>query len=337
METAASAQRVSMEEITGLAKRRGFLFQSSEIYGGLNGFWDYGPLGATLKRNVKDAWWRDTVELRDDVVAFDSSIIMHPMVWKASGHVDAFHDVMVDCKVCKHRFRLDQLTDRAQCRDCGTKDSFTEPRNFNLMMRTSVGPVEDTSAQVYLRPETAQGIFVNFKNIYQTARKRPPFGVAQIGKSFRNEITPGNFTFRLREFEQAELEYFVPDDGNDMAAFTQWVERRRGWYAQYGIDSDRLRFHELKESERPHYAKAGIDVEYLFPWGWGELLSLLLEGWRTAVGSGLKPGGQRGCDAPSERPPRRSSGRRSSRRPWCSRRGWRGRFSPPRRSASARR
>jgi len=198
VETAASAQRVSMEEITALAKRRGFVFQSSEIYGGINGFWDYGPLGAVLKRNVKDAWWRDTVELRNDVVAFDSSIVMHPQVWKASGHVDAFHDVMVDCKVCKHRFRADHLANRTQCPDCGSRDSFTEPRNFNLMMRTSIGPMEDTSAAAYLRPETAQGIFVNFKNIYQSARKRPPFGVAQIGKSFRNEITPGNFTYRSR-------------------------------------------------------------------------------------------------------------------------------------------
>ena len=273
METAASPQRVSMEEITALAKRRGFIFQSSEIYGGINGFWDYGPLGAVLKRNVKDAWWRDTVELRDDVVAFDSSIVMHPLVWQASGHVEAFHDVLVDCKVCKHRFRLDQLKDPTQCPDCGSKDSFTQPRNFNLMMRTFVGPMEDTSAVAYLRPETAQGIFVNFKNIYQTARKRPPFGVAQIGKSFRNEITPGNFTFRLREFEQAELEYFVPDDGKDMEVFREWVERRKAWYAQYGIDSERLRFYELSEAERPHYAKAGIDVEYLFPWGWGELES----------------------------------------------------------------
>ena len=168
METAATEKRVTMEEITALAKRRGFIFQSSEIYGGINGFWDYGPLGAVLKRNVKDAWWRDTVELRDDVVAFDSSIVMHPLVWKASGHVDAFHDVMIDCKVCKHRFRADHLNDRSQCPDCGSKDSFTEPRNFNLMMRTSVGPMEDTSAVAYLRPETAQGIFVNFKNIYQT-------------------------------------------------------------------------------------------------------------------------------------------------------------------------
>jgi len=278
METAPSTQRVGMDEISALAKRRGFIFQSSEIYGGLGGFWDYGPLGAVLKRNVKDAWWRDTVELRDDVVAFDSSIVMHPSVWKASGHVDAFHDVMVDCKVCKHRFRLDHLKDRSQCPDCGSKDSLTPPRNFNLMMRTSVGPMEDTSAAAYLRPETAQGIFVNFKNIYQTARKRPPFGVAQIGKSFRNEITPGNFTYRSREFEQAELEYFVPDDGNDMEAFRQWVDRRKAWYAHYGVDSERLRFYELTESERPHYAKAGVDVEYLFPWGWGELESIAHRG-----------------------------------------------------------
>jgi glycyl-tRNA synthetase len=277
METAPQ-QRVTMEEIVALAKRRGFIFQSSEIYGGIAGFWDYGPLGAVLKRNVRDAWWRDTVELRDDVVAFDSSIVMHPSVWKASGHVDAFHDMMIDCKVCKRRFRLDHLNDAARCPDCGSRDSFTEPRRFNLMMKTFVGPMEDTSAQAYLRPETAQGIFVNFKNIYQTARKRPPFGVAQIGKSFRNEITPGNFTFRVREFEQAELEYFVPDDGKDLLAFQEWVERRKAWYASYGIKPERLRFYELKPEERPHYAKAGIDVEYLFPWGWGELESIAHRG-----------------------------------------------------------
>ena len=185
---------------------------------------------------------------------------------------------MIDCKVCKHRFRADHLKDRSQCPDCGSKDSFTEPRNFNLMMRTSIGPMEDTSSVAYLRPETAQGIFVNFKNIYQSARKRPPFGVAQIGKSFRNEITPGNFTFRVREFEQAELEYFVPDDGTDMETFRAWVERRKNWYASYGIASERLRFYELTDSERPHYAKAGIDVEYLFPWGWGELESIAHRG-----------------------------------------------------------
>ncbi|HET9029430.1 MAG TPA: glycine--tRNA ligase [Candidatus Aquilonibacter sp.] len=269
---------VAMDEITALAKRRGFIFQSSEIYGGIGGFYDYGPLGAVLKRNVKDAWWRDTVELRDDVVAFDSSIVMHPLVWKASGHVDAFHDRMVDCKVCKHRFRLDHLKSTEQCPDCGSKNSFTEPRNFNLMLKTSVGPMEDTASAAYLRPETAQGIFVNFKNIYQTARKKPPFGVAQIGKSFRNEITPGNFTFRQREFEQAELEYFVPDDGHDLEAFKEWVERRKNWYAGYNIKADRLRFYELTPDERPHYAKAGIDVEYLFPWGWGELESIAHRG-----------------------------------------------------------
>ena len=278
METQTPQNLVSMDEITALAKRRGFIFQSSEIYGGLNGFWDYGPLGAVLKRNVKNAWWRETVELRDDVVAFDSSIIMHPDVWKASGHIDAFHDKLVDCKVCKHRFRYDHLKDKHQCPDCGSKDSFTEPRNFNLMMKTQVGPMEDTASLAYLRPETAQGIFVNFKNVYQTARKRPPFGIAQIGKSFRNEITPGNFTFRVREFEQAELEYFVPDDGKDLDAFHEWVERRKAWYSLYGVKRDRLRFYELTPQERPHYAKAGIDVEYLFPWGWGELESIAHRG-----------------------------------------------------------
>ena len=278
MEITPPQSPVTMDEITALAKRRGFIFQSSEIYGGLNGFWDYGPMGAVLKRNVKEAWWRENVLLRDDVVAFDSSIIMHPLVWKASGHIDVFHDKLVDCKVCKHRFRLDHLKDVHQCPDCGSKDSFTEPRNFNLMMKTQVGPMEDTASVAYLRPETAQGIFVNFKNVYQTTRKRPPFGIAQIGKAFRNEITPGNFTFRLREFEQAELEYFVPDDGKDLEAFQGWVERRKAWYSQYGVKADRLRFYELTADERPHYAKAGIDVEYLFPWGWGELESIAHRG-----------------------------------------------------------
>ncbi len=278
MDMAASESRVTMDEITALAKRRGFIFQSSEIYGGLNGFYDYGPLGAILKRNVKNAWWRDTVELRDDVVGFDSSIIMHPLTWKASGHLDAFHDKLVDCRVCKHRFRFDHLKDPNQCPDCGSKQSFTEPRNFNLMMKTQVGPMEDSASTAYLRPETAQGIFVNFKNVYQTARKRPPFGIAQIGKSFRNEITPGNFTYRVREFEQAELEYFVPDDGKDLEVFREWVDRRKNWYASYGIKADRLRFYELTEKERPHYAKAGVDVEYLFPWGWGELESIAHRG-----------------------------------------------------------
>jgi len=278
MDRESAGAQASMEEIAALAKRRGFIFQSSEIYGGIGGFYDYGPLGAILKSNVKKAWWRDMVELRDDVVPFDSSIIMHPTTWEASGHLEAFNDRMVDCKVCKHRFRADQLKSREQCPDCGSKNSFTEERNFNLMLRTFVGPMEDSAAMTYLRPETAQGIFVNFKNVYQSARKRPPFGIAQIGKAFRNEITPGNFTYRLREFEQAELEYFVPDDGQDLKRFEEWVQLRKGWYSKYGINSERLRFYELTADERPHYAKAGIDVEYLFPWGWGELESIAHRG-----------------------------------------------------------
>jgi glycyl-tRNA synthetase len=267
-----------MDEIAALAKRRGFIFQSSEIYGGIGGFFDYGPLGAVLKRNVKDAWWREMVELRDDIVAFDASIIMHPNTWVASGHVAAFHDKLVDCKNCKHRFRADHLPSLAQCPDCGMRDTLTEPRNFNLMMQTAIGPMEDSASRAYLRPETAQGIFVNFKNIYQSARKKPPFGIAQIGKSFRNEITPGNFTFRVREFEQAELEYFVPNDGKDMACYEEWVAARKKWYSDYGVREERLRFYELKPEERPHYAKAGTDVEYLFPWGWGELESIAHRG-----------------------------------------------------------
>jgi len=277
-ESSPQQPRVSMEEIAALAKRRGFMFGSSEIYGGIGGFFDYGPLGAILKRNVKNAWWRATVELRDDVVAFDSSIIMHPQTWVASGHVAAFHDKLVDCRNCKHRFRADHIPTPGKCPDCGMTGTLTEPRDFNLMLKTSVGPMEDSAAMAYLRPETAQGIFVNFKNIYQTARKRPPFGIAQIGKSFRNEITPGNFTYRMREFEQAELEYFVPDDGNDVACYEAWVAARKQWYADYGVRPERLRFYELLPHERPHYAKAGTDVEYLFPWGWGELESIAHRG-----------------------------------------------------------
>ncbi len=278
-ETAAGPKpHVTLEEITALAKRRGFIFQSSEIYGGIGGFFDYGPLGAVLKRNVKDAWWRATVELRDDVVAFDSSIVMHPQTWVASGHVAAFHDKLVDCRNCKHRFRADHLPSLEKCPDCGLTGTLTEPRNFSLMMQTQVGAMEDAESVAYLRPETAQGIFVNFKNIYQSARKKPPFGIAQIGKSFRNEITPRYFTFRQREFEQAELEYFVPDDGNDLAVYEEWVRARKQWYSDYGVRPERLRFYELTPEERPHYAKAGTDVEYLFPWGWGELESIAHRG-----------------------------------------------------------
>jgi glycyl-tRNA synthetase len=278
-ETASDLKpHVTLEEITALAKRRGFIFQSSEIYGGIGGFFDYGPLGAILKRNVKNAWWREIVELRDDVVAFDSSIVMHPQTWVASGHVASFHDKLVDCRNCKHRFRADHLPSLDKCPDCGMTGTLTEPRNFSLMMKTQVGAMEDADSVAYLRPETAQGMFVNFKNIYQAARKKPPFGIAQIGKSFRNEITPRYFTFRTREFEQAELEYFVPDDGNDLAAYEEWVRARKQWYSDYGVRPERLRFYELTPEERPHYAKAGTDVEYLFPWGWGELESIAHRG-----------------------------------------------------------
>ncbi len=278
MTETATKPHVSLEEITALAKRRGFIFQSSEIYGGIGGFFDYGPLGAVLKRNVKNAWWRETVELRDDVVAFDSSIIMHPNTWVASGHVAQFHDKLVDCRNCKHRFRADHLPSLDKCPDCGMTGTLTEPRNFSLMMQTQVGAMEDAESRAYLRPETAQGIFVNFKNIYQAARKKPPFGIAQIGKSFRNEITPRYFTFRQREFEQAELEFFVPNDGTDLRWYDEWVQARKKWYSDYGVRPERLRFYELTAEERPHYAKAGTDVEYLFPWGWGELESIAHRG-----------------------------------------------------------
>jgi glycyl-tRNA synthetase len=274
----ANAAPVTMDDITALAKRRGFIFPSSEIYGGIAGFYDYGPLGAVLKRNVRDAWWRENVLLRDDVVPFDSSIIMHPLVWKASGHLDVFSDKMIDCRHCKHRFRADHLESLEQCPNCGMRGTLTEPRDFNLMLRTNVGPMEDSASVAYLRPETAQGIFVNFKNIYQSARRRPPFGVAQVGKSFRNEITPGNLTFRTREFDQMELEYFVPHDGTDMRCYHEWVAARRGWYTQYGVRPEKLRFHELTAEERPHYAVACTDVEYEFPWGWGELESIAHRG-----------------------------------------------------------
>jgi len=274
----ASAVNVTLDEIAALAKRRGFIFPSSEIYGGIGGFFDYGPLGSILKRNVKNAWWREIVELRDDVVGFDSSIVMHPNTWVASGHVAVFHDKLVDCRNCKHRFRADHLASLAKCPNCGMTGTLTEPRDFNLMMSTRVGPAEDSASLAYLRPETAQGMFVNFKNVYQSSRKRPPFGIAQIGKSFRNEITPGNFTFRQREFEQAELEYFVPDDGHDLETYERWVAERTRWYSNYGVRADRLRACELTAAERPHYAKAGTDVEYLFPWGWGELESIAHRG-----------------------------------------------------------
>jgi len=257
----------TMEKIVSLAKRRGFIFQSSEIYGGLNSCWDYGPLGVELKNNVKRAWWRRMVQARDDMVGQDASILMHPRVWEASGHLEGFTDPLVDCKQCRQRFRADHITTDT-CPECGGE--LTEPRNFNLMFKTFMGPVEDQAAVVYLRPETAQGIFVNFNNILTTTRKRLPFGVAQIGKSFRNEITPGNFTFRTREFEQMEIEYFVKP-GTDEEHFHKWVEVRYNWYKELGINPDRLRLRPHEPEELAHYAKACIDIEYYFPMGWSEL------------------------------------------------------------------
>jgi glycyl-tRNA synthetase len=259
-----------MDRVVNLAKRRGLVFPSSDIYGGFRSTWDYGPLGVLLKRNVKDAWWRSMVQLRDDVVGLDSAILMAPKVWEASGHVATFTDPLVDCRSCRERFRADQLPDSGACPNCGAKDSFTEARHFNLMFKTFVGPVENDTSVAYLRPETAQGIFVNFKNVQTTTRKKPPFGIAQLGKSFRNEITPGNFIFRTREFEQMEMEYFVPPD---QAAkwFEYWVAERYRWYLDLGIPADKLRVRAHDAEELSHYSAETSDVEFAFPWGWGEL------------------------------------------------------------------
>lgn len=257
-----------MEKIVSLAKRRGFIFQSSEIYGGLNSCWDYGPIGIELKRNVKDAWWDFMVHRRDDVEGLDCSILMAPQVWEASGHLKNFTDPLVDCKVCKKRWRQDKLEDPTKCPDCGGE--LTEARNFNLMFKTFMGPVEDSGAVIYMRPETAQGMFVNFKNVQISSRQKPPFGIAQMGKSFRNEITPGNFTFRTREFEQMEMEFFIPPE-EDEKWYEYWKETRKKWYLMYGMREDHLRLREHEKSELAHYAKACADVEFLYPWGWDEL------------------------------------------------------------------
>ena len=262
-----STSQVDMGKIVSLCKRRGIIFQSSEIYGGLGSVWDYGPLGVELKRNVKDAWWRATVHHRDDVVGLDSAILMHSKVWEASGHLDNFTDPLVECKECHLRWRADNLND-GRCPNCGGE--VTEPRRFNLMFKTFMGPVEDDASVVYLRPETAQGIFVQFENILNSTRKRLPFGVAQIGKAFRNEITPGNFTFRTREFEQMELEFFVKPD-EDQKWLDYWVQRRFDWYIDLGIRKENLQLRWHDSGELAHYAKATADIEYLFPMGWSEL------------------------------------------------------------------
>lgn len=257
-----------MSTIVSLCKRRGFIFQSSEIYGGLNSCWDYGPLGVELKRNVKEAWWKSMVTNRRDIVGLDASILMHPKVWETSGHLSGFTDPLVDCKVCKERFRADHLYNLQKCPKCSGE--LTAVRKFNLMFKTFMGPLEDQSATVFLRPETAQGIFVNFLNVQQASRLKPPFGIAQTGKSFRNEITPGNFTYRTREFEQMEMEFFVPPQ-DDTHWYEYWKQARLKWYISYGIKSRNLQLREHEQDELAHYAKGCADVEYLFPFGWSEL------------------------------------------------------------------
>jgi glycyl-tRNA synthetase len=255
------------DAIVNLSKRRGFVFPSAEIYGGIRSTYDYGPLGTLMLRNVKDAWWRAMVQERDDVVAIDAAILTNPKVWEASGHLATFTDPLVDCKKCNERWRADQIGDT--CPNCGSSD-LTEARPFNLMFKTFVGPVEGDASVAYLRPETAQGMFVNFANVMTSMRLRPPFGIAQLGRSFRNEITPGNFVFRTREFEQMEMEFFVPP-AEDAKWFEYWCEERLNWYQRYGIQPERLRLRHHETEELSHYSSATADVEFEFPWGWGEL------------------------------------------------------------------
>src|SRR6266849_1437155 len=267
---------VTMDKIVALCKRRGFIFPSSEIYGGVGSTYDYGHYGVLLKNNVKARWWHAMLAERDDIVALDAAIIMHPRTWEASGHLSGFTDPLVDCRTCGQRFRADKIED-AQCPRKpsvhpgeGPECDLTEARQFNLMFETTVGPVKEEGSTAYLRPETAQGIFVNFKNVLQFARKKPPFGIAQIGKAFRNEITPGNFIFRTREFEQMELEYFVKP-GEDEAAHQYWIDERFAWYIRHGIRPEKLRLREHDPDELSHYSKRTVDIEYEFPWGWAEL------------------------------------------------------------------
>jgi glycyl-tRNA synthetase len=277
----------NLETIVSLSKRRGFIFPSSEIYGGINAVWDYGPLGVELKNNVKRAWWRAMVQEREDIVGLDAGILMHPQVWVTSGHVGSFSDPLVECATDHRRFRLDELPgaeglSAAELRDPGIVERLglrcpvdggplSPPRRFNLMFTSHMGPVEDEASIVYFRPETAQGSYVNFKNVLQSTRKKIPFGIAQIGKSFRNEISPGNFVFRMREFEQMEMQYFVRPGEAASAAFDEWLPRRRAWYEAYGVTRARLRLREHAPDELAHYAKKAVDVEYRFPFGWKEL------------------------------------------------------------------
>lgn len=257
-----------MDKLISLCKRRGYIFQSSEIYGGLNSCYDYGPLGIELKKNIKELWWKAMVYERDDIEGVDSSILMHPKVWQASGHVDGFMDPLVDCKNCKNRFKADQLQNLNICPNCGGE--LTQARNFNLMFKTFMGPVENIANVVYLRPETAQGIYVNFHNVREAARRRLPFGIAQIGKAFRNEITPGNYIFRTREFEQMEMQFFINPE-EDRKWFEYWKTERMRWFLRLGIRQEKLRYHEHEKEELAHYAKQAFDIEYEFPFGWQEI------------------------------------------------------------------
>jgi len=267
MESTPALDPELLEKVTNLAKRRGFIFQSAEIYGGFRSTYDYGPLGVNMLRNVKQAWWRTMVQMRTDVVGLDAAILGPPAVWAASGHLETFTDPLVDCRKCKERWREDKID--GVCPNCGSTE-FTEPRAFNLMFKTQAGPVEGEGATAYLRPETAQGMFTNFANVLATVRKKPPFGIAQIGKSFRNEITPQNFVFRTREFEQMEMEYFVaPADADEW--YRYWVQARYDWYIGLGIPEELLRLHEHAQADLSHYSRGTTDVEFLYPWGWDEL------------------------------------------------------------------
>jgi len=264
---AEAKSKVDMEKLVSLCRRRGYIFPSSEIYGGLSSCWDYGPLGVELKNNIKNAWWRVVVQQRDDMVGLDASILMHPQTWEASGHVEGFSDPLVECKSCHKRWRSDELKGD-KCPDCGGE--LTEPKLFNLMFKTFIGPVEDEASVVYLRPETAQGMFVNFDNVLNTTRKRLPFGIAQIGKAFRNEVTTGNFIFRCREFEQMEIEFFVKP-GIDKQWFDYWLEERLNWYVGLGIRKENLKLRPHTKEELAHYARECSDINYLYPMGWAEL------------------------------------------------------------------
>ncbi|MBI2592994.1 MAG: glycine--tRNA ligase, partial [Candidatus Colwellbacteria bacterium] len=262
-----------MEKIVSLAKRRGFIFSGSEIYGGLANSWDYGPLGVELKNNIKQLWWKRFVQDRDDIVGIDAALIMNPKVWEASGHLQEFTDPLVECKKCRRRFRQDEIPDR--CPDCGGE--LGEARQFNLMFKTNLGPVEDEKSIVYLRPETAQAMFVDFKNVLDTTRKTLPFGIAQIGKAFRNEITPGNFIFRTREFEQMEIEYFIPVPKTEedwQKHFEYWKNEMMSWIKDIGLDLGKIHGAEIPDGERAHYSKRTIDFEYEFPFGRSELYGL---------------------------------------------------------------